>query len=102
MNSFDTVILAGGVNSGELRKYAPYENEALIIIGNYPMIHYVYGALKNTPRVGNIIISGPCDSLRPIFPKEDNLQFANSGEDAIDSLPTPYHYAILKRFCHAG
>ncbi len=86
MISYDTVILAGGVNSGELRKYAPYENEALIIIGNYPMIHYVHQALKKTPRVGNIIISGPCDSLRPIFKKEDNLQFTNSGEDAMDSF----------------
>ena len=86
MSSYDTVILAGGVNSGELRKYAPYENEALIIIGNYPMIHYVHRALQNTPRVGNIIISGPCDSLRPIFKKEDNLQFTSSGEDAIDSF----------------
>jgi NDP-sugar pyrophosphorylase family protein len=49
MTSYDAVILAGGVNSGELRKYAPYENEALIILGKYPMIHYVYQAVKNTP-----------------------------------------------------
>ncbi len=86
MTSYDAVILAGGVNSGELRKYAPYENEALIILGKYPMIHYVYQAVKNTPRLGNVIISGPCDSLRPIFGKDDSLMFTNSGEDAIDSF----------------
>lgn len=86
MTSYDAIILAGGVNSGELRKYAPYENEALIIIGNYPMIHYVYQALKSTSGLGNIVISGPCDSLRPIFCKDDNLRFTASGEDAIDSF----------------
>ncbi len=86
MSSYDTVILAGGVNSGDLRRYAPYENEALIIIGNYPMIYYVYQALKGTERVQNIVISGPCESLQPIFNKEDNLVFATSGEDAIDSF----------------
>lgn len=86
MSSYDTVILAGGINSGDLRKYAPYENEALIIIGNYPMIHYVHRALQGMERVKNIVISGPCESLRPIFKKEDNLVFVNSGEDAIDSF----------------
>lgn len=86
MTRYDVIVLAGGVNSGELRKYAPYDNEALIIIGNYPMIYYVHQALKDTSRLGNIIISGPSDSLRQIFCKEDNLLFADSGEDAIDSF----------------
>jgi molybdopterin-guanine dinucleotide biosynthesis protein A len=86
MSSYDTVILAGGVNSGDLRKYAPYENEALIIIGNYPMIHYVHRALQGTKRINDIVISGPCESLRAIFKKEDNLVFVNSGEDAIESF----------------
>jgi len=86
MSSYDTVVLAGGINSGDLRKYAPYENEALIIIGNYPMIHYVYRALQQTDKVNNIVISGPCDSLRQIFKKEDRLIFTRSGEDAIDSF----------------
>ncbi|MGE5421625.1 MAG: NTP transferase domain-containing protein [Ignavibacteriales bacterium] len=85
MQKYDVIILAGGVNSGELRKYAPYESEALIIIGNYPMIYYVYQAVKASPRTANIIISGSADSLREIFKKEENLIFTKSGEDAIES-----------------
>ena len=97
MTSYDAVILAGGVNSGELRKYAPYENEALIILGKYPMIHYVYQAVKNTPGLGNIIISGPCDSLRPIFSKDDILMFTDSGEYAIESFANALGLANSER-----
>jgi len=56
---YDAVILAGGVNSSELKKIAPYDNEALIIIGKYPMIYYVYNALRQSSQVRNIVISGP-------------------------------------------
>ena len=48
---YDAVILAGGENSSELRKIAPFDNEALIIIGNYPMIYYVYQALRAVPAI---------------------------------------------------
>jgi len=83
---YDVVILAGGENSSDLRKIAPYDNEALIIIGNYPMIYYVYKSLRSSPLVENIIVSGPADSLRSILPREDNLYFVNGGENAIDSF----------------
>ena len=83
---YDAVILAGGENSSDLRKIAPYDNEALIIIGNYPMIYYVYKSLRSSPLVENIIVSGPADSLRSILPREDNLYFVNGGENAIDSF----------------
>ena len=42
---YDAIILAGGESSSELKKIAPYDNEALIIIGNYPMIYFVYNAV---------------------------------------------------------
>ena len=45
---YDAVILAGGENSGDLKKIAPYDSEALIIIGNYPMIYYVYKSLRQS------------------------------------------------------
>lgn len=86
MQQYDAVILAGGVNSGALRKYAPYESEALIIIGAYPMIYYAYRALRQSARIGRIIISGPVESLRELFKKEENIVFAHSGADAIDSF----------------
>lgn len=86
MGKYDAVILAGGVTSGELKKIAPYDSEALIIIGSFPMIHYVYKAVKESPSIRNVIISGPLDSLREYFKKDENLIFAPAGEDAVESF----------------
>ncbi|ADI00903.1 MAG TPA: NTP transferase domain-containing protein [Syntrophothermus lipocalidus] len=86
MQEYDAVILAGGVNSAELRKYAPYDSEALIVIGRYPMVYYVYRAVRASQRIRNIVIVGPKQSLQEIFKKENNLRFAEPGQDSIDSL----------------
>lgn len=83
---YDAIILAGGQSSGELKKIAPYDNEALIIIGNYPMIYYVYKALRNSSHVNRIVICGPVESLKSIFVKEENLYLVGGGENAMDSF----------------
>lgn len=83
---YDAIILAGGESSSELKKIAPYDNEALIIIGNYPMIYYVYKALRQSSFIRNIVISGPVEQLRNIFSQEKNLYFAKSGENAVQSF----------------
>ena len=67
---YDAIILAGGNNASELKKIAPYENEALIIIGNSPMINYVYRALRASKNIGRIVISGPVKDLRAILAKD--------------------------------
>jgi len=83
---YDAIILAGGESSSELKKIAPYDNEALIIIGNYPMIYYVYRALRQSSFVRNIVISGPTEALRNIFAREERLFFVNGGDNAIESF----------------
>lgn len=83
---YDTIILAGGESTCELRKIAPYDNEALIIIGSCPMIYYVYNALKASANVNRIIISGPVEALRNIFAREENIYFVNSGANAMESF----------------
>lgn len=83
---YDAIILAGGESSSDLKKIAPYDNEALIIIGNYPMIYYVYKAVRQCPRIRKIVVSGPIDSLRNILPREENLFFVNSGDNAVASF----------------
>ncbi len=83
---YDAIVLAGGESSSDLKKIAPYDNEALIIIGNYPMIYYVYSALRECPSIANIVVSGPVESLRGILPKEDRLFFTEGGENAIESF----------------
>jgi molybdopterin-guanine dinucleotide biosynthesis protein A len=83
---YDAVILAGGENSSQLRKLAPYDNEALIIIGNYPMIYFVYRALRAVPDINNIVVSGPVEALRSILPRDERLFFVEGGTNAIASF----------------
>ncbi|MGI6434042.1 MAG: nucleotidyltransferase family protein [Syntrophomonadaceae bacterium] len=83
---YDAIILAGGQSASELKKIAPYDNEALIIIGNSPMICYVYRALRASQNVGRIIISGPVKDLRVILGKEPGLLFVEGGDSAVDSF----------------
>lgn len=83
---YDAVILAGGENSSELKKLAPYDNEALIIIGKYPMIYYVYKALRASTAIDKIVVSGPKEALRNILPKDEKLFFVDGGDNAIDTF----------------
>lgn len=83
---YDAIILAGGESSSELKKLAPYDNEALILIGKYPMIFYVYKALRESTLIRNIVISGPMEAMRNLFNKEDNLFFVEGGNNAVDSF----------------
>ncbi|MDR1616304.1 MAG: nucleotidyltransferase family protein [Syntrophomonadaceae bacterium] len=86
MQQYDAVILAGGETSELLKPVSPYNNESLIIIGQYPIIYYVYQALRISPKVNNIVVSGPVEALRNVLGNDGRLFFAEAGEDAIDSL----------------
>lgn len=83
---YDAIILAGGESSSDLKKIAPFDNEALIIIGNYPMIYYVYQTLRSTPQVDKIVVSGPVEALKAILPRDERLFFVNGGQNAIESF----------------
>ncbi|HNX92147.1 MAG TPA: nucleotidyltransferase family protein [Syntrophomonas sp.] len=83
---YDAIILAGGESSSDLKKIAPYDNEALIIIGNYPMIYYVYKALRSSGQINKIVVSGPVESIKAILPRDERLIFVNGGENAIESF----------------
>ncbi|MGE5454516.1 MAG: nucleotidyltransferase family protein [Methylocystaceae bacterium] len=87
---YDAVVLAGGVTPGELKKVAPYENEALIIIGNYPMIYYIMNALRASSRVRRVCVCAP-PSVREVLKQDSGLLFAEPGEDAIDSFINGLH-----------
>lgn len=83
---YDAIILAGGESSSELKKIAPYDNEALIIIGNYPMIYYVYQALRSSTHINQIVVSGPVESLKAILPRDERMLFVEGGQNAIESF----------------
>lgn len=83
---YDAIVLAGGESSVPLKEMSPYNNEALIIIGQYPMIYYVYQSLVQSPHIRNIVISGPVEALRNLLGKNDRLYFTAAGEDAVASF----------------
>jgi len=83
---YDAIILAGGESSNDLKKIAPYDNEALIIIGNYPMIYFVYHTLRSSSQIKNIVISGPVEAIKAILPRDERLIYVNGGQNAIESF----------------
>ncbi len=83
---YDAVILAGGESSSELRKIAPYDNEALIIVGNYPMIYFVYQALRASASIKHIVVSGPVEALKAILPRDEKMLFVEGGSNAMESF----------------
>lgn len=83
---YDAVILAGGESSSDLKKIAPYDNEALIIVGNYPMIYYVYQALRSSASINQIVVSGPVEALKAILPRDERLLFVEGGSNAMESF----------------
>jgi len=95
---YDAIILAGGESSSELKKIVPYDNEALIIIGQYPMVDYVYKALRRSSFVRNIVISGPVEALRNLYAQEENLIITDGGKNAVDSF-TKAVEALNSRGC---
>lgn len=89
---YDAVVLAGGESSSDLRKIAPYDNEALILIGKYPMIYFIYHALRQSELVDRIVVSGPTDALRSILPRDERLFFVPGGENAVASFTQAVNY----------
>jgi len=90
MLQYDAVVLAGGVTPGELRKVAPYENEALIIIGHYPMIYYIMNAVRASSRVRRVCVCAP-PSVREVLKQDTGLIFAEPGADAVDTFLNGLH-----------
>jgi GTP:adenosylcobinamide-phosphate guanylyltransferase len=83
---YDTIILAGGKTCPSLAQVTGTDNDALIRIGDNPMIWYVYQALRKCPAVGRIVIGGPAEKLKLFFAEEKDLLFVNDGENAIETF----------------
>lgn len=66
---YDAVILAGSPNTGPLAECCEENYEALIKIGDKPMVRYVVDALLNSKLVNKIAISGPKE-LAEYFPED--------------------------------
>ncbi|NPV92641.1 MAG: NTP transferase domain-containing protein [Firmicutes bacterium] len=82
----DAVVLAGGLNCGPLREYSSTESEALIPIGNRPMVEYVVSALKHTPEVKRVVVAGPLSELEKVFSATDSITLIEGGQSAVITL----------------
>ncbi len=71
--TFDVIILAGKKKNGVLEAQFNVSTKALIPFNERPMILYVLDAVKGTPGVRNIVITGPKDVLIPVV-SEDNIK----------------------------
>lgn len=58
------LILAGSKNTGPLAECSDESYEALIPVNGRPMIDYVYEALRDTDRIGRMVVVGPEAQLR--------------------------------------
>lgn len=57
----DALVLAGSRNDGPLKQCSSVPYEAMITIGRKTMVEYVIDALRNSKRVGRIVVVGPSD-----------------------------------------
>ncbi|NLK51975.1 MAG: NTP transferase domain-containing protein [Syntrophomonadaceae bacterium] len=82
----DAVVLAGGLNSSSLRENSGCTSEALISIGNRPMVEYVVKALKHTPEVSRIVVAGHRKDMAAVFAKDPELILTESGPTTVSTL----------------
>jgi GTP:adenosylcobinamide-phosphate guanylyltransferase len=66
---YDAVILAGSPNTGPLAECSGENYEAMIKIGDKPMVRYVVDALLDSKLINKIAISGPKE-LADFFPED--------------------------------
>lgn len=66
---YDAIVLAGSLNTGPLAQCSDEKYEALIRIGDKPMIRYVVDALLASQLIDKVAISGPRE-LADFFPEE--------------------------------
>jgi GTP:adenosylcobinamide-phosphate guanylyltransferase len=81
----DAIILAGGLNSGPLRRMSSAQYEAEIEIAGRPMLDYVISALKSVHTITRIILVGSESMLSEDIKGSIDL-IANPGDSLIESL----------------
>lgn len=82
----NAIVLAGSKNDGKLKKTSSATNEALISIGDKPMVQYVVEAISNSKFIKNIVVVGPKQLLQPVFAHVDNITFVPAGDSVIQGV----------------
>lgn len=82
---YDAIVLAGGVNSEQLRQYSSAEYEALIEIGGKPMVSFVVDALLNVAEIRNVVVVGPQSELSRCL-TDERVKVVESGDGIIENV----------------
>lgn len=82
---YDAIVLAGGVNSDQLRRYSCAEYEALIEIDGKPMVSFVVEALLQMSEVRTIVVVGPKQELHRFF-GDDRVKVVESGRGIMENV----------------
>jgi len=81
----DAIVLAGSANDGRLKEMSGEEYEALVAIGDKPMVAYVVETLRLSPLIGRIAIAGPEKEMARLFGNLPDVLFAPAGANAVAS-----------------
>lgn len=81
----DVLILAGGRNKGPLQKYSSAKHEALIKIGNMPMVEYVIKAVVEAECTDKVAVIGPRQKIEEKVGQSLDL-IIDSGESMIENI----------------
>ncbi len=82
---YDAIVLAGGINSEQLRQYSRAEYEALIEIGGKPMVSFVVDALLNVAEIRNVVVVGPRSELNRYF-DNDRVKLVENGDGIMENV----------------
>ncbi len=80
----DALVLAGGLNSGSLRKVSEAQYEAEIEVAGRPMVDYVIAALQRVPVITRIIVV--CGESVLSETLKEKVTLVKPGKTLIDSL----------------
>lgn len=81
----NVIVLAGQVNQGALRDHSDAANEALIKIGDKPMLQWVVQALREAAQIGRILIVSPKGQIQPYITGE-RLEYVDSRGNIVDNI----------------
>lgn len=81
------IVLAGGTEDDKWARQHGVKNKAFLPINDLPMITYVVAALRECPRIEQIVVVGPVDALASLLP-HDGIRFLPEQGDIIDNVLT--------------
>ncbi len=81
----NALVLAGRTDTDSLRSFTDASSKALVDINGKPMIHYVLTALRQSGRIGRIVVVGPTQELRNSV-AEHQAELLDDGSSIIENI----------------